>query len=63
MKRPIIGWAVRNAAGLTTIVMGSEEPLTPPGGEVVRILSVKEVQPAEPSAPAEKGQKDDRNDS
>jgi hypothetical protein len=43
MRRPIIGWAVRNAAGLTTVVMGPEEPPTPPGGEVVRILSVKEV--------------------
>lgn len=54
MKRPIIGWAVRNAAGLTTVVMGPEEPPTPPGGEVVRILSVKEVEP-EASVPAEKG--------
>ena len=42
-KRPIIGWAVRNAAGFTTIVMGAEEPPIPPGGEVVRILSIKEV--------------------
>lgn len=56
MKRPIIGWAVRNAAGLTTVVMGAEEPPTPPGGEVVRILSVKEVQPVVPSVEAEKGQ-------
>lgn len=42
-KRPIVGWAVRDAAGFTTIVMGAVEPPTPPGGEVVRILSIKEV--------------------
>lgn len=42
MKRPIIGWAIK-MNGFTTIQMGPEEPPTPPGGEVVRILSVKEA--------------------